>query len=172
MMQLETATYLGPARVIEATGPRLRLRIPEEEVTATLALAYPYLAAPGDLVLAVGHEGNWYVIGVLAGGGKTSFVAPGDLEFRAPNGKIELFSAKEVAIAGPRVTIRAGVLETLARRTVERFGEAFRWVQGLFRSRAGRVREEVEGKYALDAGRIDQRAEGDVKIDGSKIHLG
>lgn len=171
-MQLETATYLGPARVIEVCGPCVRLRIPEEEVPATLALAYPYLAAPGDLVLAVGYEGNWYVIGVLTGTGKTSFVAPGDLELRAPNGKIDLFSTKEVNVAAPRVTVRAGTFETLARRAVERFGEAFRWVTGLFRLRSGRVRQEVEGKYALDAGRIDQRAEQDVKIDGSKIHLG
>ena len=119
-MLLETTTYLGPARVIEVSPTQVTLALPDEEVLATLALASPYRPAEGDIVLAIGQEEKLYVIGVIAGTGKTVLAAPGDLEFRA-RGRISLVSAQEVDISSPRVGIRAGKLELLARSVMERF---------------------------------------------------
>jgi hypothetical protein len=112
------------------------------------------------------------VIGVLRGFGKTSFVVPGDLEFRAPRGNIELVSGKSVKMKSPVVGIAARRLDIAAKSVFEKFEAATRWVREVFQLRTGRLRTRVESTYDLKAERILERAEGDVKIDGNKIHLG
>lgn len=164
--------YLGPARVRMVAGNRVLLEIPDEQVWALLAIGYPYQSVPGDTVLAIGQEGNWYVIGVLKGTGKTTFTAPGDIEFRAPRGSIDLTSAKGLRIRSHRVRIVSDEIELVARTISEKFDSARRWVKEAFQLRAGRVRTIVDSTYRVKAKRIVERAEGDVKIDGKKIHLG
>ena len=156
-MELTTTTYLGPARVISVAGTRMRIAIDDREVDATLALAYPYRPAAGDMVLVAGDERFW-VIGVIQGSGPCVFTAPGSIEFRAPKGRID-FVAKD------GVGIRTSRLELLAK-------SALQWIQDKFELRAGRVRQQVDGKYGLQARRIVERAAEDVKIDGRKINLG
>src|SRR5258708_5414385 len=95
-LRLDESTYLGPARVREVVGNRVRLEFPDELPWALLALAYPYQPAPGDTVLAAGQGANWYVIGVLQGTGKTKLMVPGDFEVLAPKGRISLFAGKGV----------------------------------------------------------------------------
>lgn len=159
-MMLETAAYLGPARVLNVEGKRVLLALPDGESWAELAIPFSYEPAKGDLVLAAGP----YVVGILQGTGKMTLTAPGDLEFRAPKG--------EIRFVAPRVGIRTGRLEVVARSVFERFGSAYRWVKDLFRTTAGRVKQDVDGPYDLKAGRIAERADGDVRIDGRKINLG
>lgn len=170
-MILETTTYLGPARVVAVEGPQVRLALPEEEVSATLALSAPYRPAVGDVVLAIGHEEKYYVLGIIVGSGKTVFTTPGDLEFRT-RGKINFVATEEVRIASARVTVQANKLELAARSVVERFGDVWRRIKGVFQSRAGRERRVVDGTYAVKAERIVERAEGNVQIDGKEIKLG
>ena len=171
-MLLETTTHLGPARVVEASAPHVRIRLADQEVLATTALSSPYQPVVGDVVLAIGQEENYYVIGVIQGAGRTVFRAPGDLEFRAPKGTIDLVSTRGIRLRSPDVSVRAGRMEVVARTLIEKFEEARRWVRGLFQLRAGRVRQEVEGSCHLKAERIVERATKDVKIDGERIHLG
>jgi hypothetical protein len=170
--QQEQTTYLGPAQVLKATGNRAQLEMPDELAWATVALASPYQLAVGDTVLAIGQGGAWYVIGVLRGTGKTTFMVPGDLDIRAPRGSIELTSAKGVRIKSPVVELLADKLEVLAKSVFERFEDATRWVKDAFQLRVGRLRTRVESTYDLKANRILERAEEDVKIDGRKIDLG
>lgn len=172
MLTLERSTYLGPATVLQAAGNRIRLELPDELAWAVSALAFPYQPVAGDVVLAVGHSGNWYVIGVLKGSGPTTFTAPADLELRAPHGRITLKASAGVDLHSPEVRVHAGRFELLAKSLFERVAEATRWVKDALQVRAGRVRTRVEGDHDLAAGRILQRAENDVKIDGEKIHLG
>jgi hypothetical protein len=169
---LEATTYLGPARVLAAAGNRAKLELPDEHVWATLALGGPYQPAADDIVLAIGREGAWYVIGVIQGCGKTTLTVPGDLAIKAPRGTIEITAAKGVKVKSPEVTIAAGKLELWARSIFERFLEATRWIRDAFQLRAGRLRTRVDGDYDLGAERIRERADEDVVIDGSKIHLG
>lgn len=171
-LALEQHTYLGPARVGKAAGNRVQLVFPDQRVWALLAIAYPYQPVAGDTVLAISQDDAWYVIGVLKGSGKTSFTAPGDIEFRAPHGRIDLISAKGLRIRSPVVKIVSDKLELLAGSMYEKFDTARRWVKGAFQLRAGRVRTTVDGTYRVKAQRIVERAEDDVKIDGRKIHLG
>lgn len=172
MLALEQTTYLGPAEVVRVEPGRVQIDLPDDQPWAQLALAFPYQPAVGDLLLVVGQEEAWYVIGVLRGAGKTSLTVPGDLEIRAPQGRIEMSAGKGVTIRGPLVRVVANKLELAARSVFERFTEATRWIQGAFQLRAGRVRTRVEESYRLQAGRIVQNAQDDVKIDGEKIHLG
>ena len=83
------ASYLGPAEVTAVDLHDLTVRIgPEHEVDARLALAYPYQPVPGDLVLAIGHDDDYYVIGILRGSGKTELAFQGDVALRAVGGRL------------------------------------------------------------------------------------
>jgi len=169
---LDHSTYLGPARVCRVAGNRVQLEFPDELPWAMLALAYPYQPVAGDIVLAAGEGQNWYVIGVLRGTGKTTLMVPADFEVLAPRGRIRLIAGKGVQVKSPEVTITGDKLELVARRVMEQFAEATRWVKEAWQIRAGRIRTQVEGDYRLKAKRINEHAKEDVKIDGNKIHLG
>ncbi len=171
-MLVEQSTYLGPARVLEAAGRRVRLALHESEPWATLALAYPYQPVAGDVVLTAGDGDAYWVIGVLQGTGLTTFVAPGSIALSAPTGWIDLSAGQGVRIVAPDVEVKAGRLRLAARRVVERFGEACRWVRETFQLRAGRTRTVVQEECTLHAGSIAERARGTVAIDGEKINLG
>jgi len=168
----DRGTFLGPARVRGVSGNRVQLEFPDELPWATLALAYPYQPVVGDTVLAAGQGYNWYVIGVLQGNGKTTFAVPGDFEVLAPRGRISLIAGKAFQVKSPEAKITAGKLEVVARRAVETFTNATRWVKGAWQIQAGRVRTHVAGDYQVNADRIVERADHDVRIDGDKIHLG
>jgi len=172
MLLLEQQTTLRPARVVCTDRHRVQLELPGERVWATMALAFSYEAVNGDTVLAIGQEGEWYVIGVLQGSGKTTMTVPGDFSIRAPAGAIELSAARGVQIKSPSVQVIADKLEMLARSLVERFDHATRRVVGMFQVSSGRLRTRVGSTYDLKAGRILERADGDVKIDGREIKLG
>jgi len=169
---LDQGTYLGPARVCQVAANQVRLEFPDALPWATLALAYPYQPAIGDMVLAAGQGQNWYVIGVLQGTGKTRFLVPGDFEVLAPKGHIRLMAGRGIQVKGAEVKITAGKLELVARRVIEHFTDAARWIKDTWSLRAGRARTEIESDYQVKAKRIIARAEDDVRIDGDKIHLG
>jgi hypothetical protein len=170
-MLVDTATFLGLAKVLRVEGVRLRLEAGDREIDALLATPYPYRPAAGDTVVALGQAEPYFVIGVLHGEGTTSFTAPGNLELRA-TGTIDLRASKGVRITSPDVSVRAGTLRLIAKSVTEKFVDAARWVRDAFQLRAGRVRQVVDGKYSLQAERIHERAKDDVKIDGRKIDLG
>lgn len=168
----QAGTTLGPATVIQVSGPRLKLELPDAHVWAVNAIAFPYQAAPGDEVLAIGQAGAWYVIGLLKGHGPSTLSVPGDLAIDAPNGRISLTAAQGVELRSDEVRVTANRLEVMARSVFERFTEATRWVKEAFQVRAGRLRTRIECDHDLRAGRIIERADADVSIDGTKINLG
>jgi len=171
-LPLDQSTYLGPARLCAVAGDRVQLEFPDERPWAVLALAYPYQPAVGDIVLAVGQGQNWYVIGILQGLGKTRLVVPADFEVFAPRGRINLVAGKGLTLKAPEVKVSAIKLEVVARRVIERFTEAARWVKETWLVRAGRVRTQADGDYQVTARRINERADEDVRIDGDRINLG
>jgi hypothetical protein len=166
------STYLGPARIAKIDGDRVLLAFPDQHVWAVLAVAMPYQAALEDVVLAIGQDEAWYVIGVLKASGDTVLRVNGNLKLEAPNGKIELKSGEEISLMSVNVRVIADRLEVVARAVAEKFQTASRWVKELFHMRAGSVHAQVKETYRVQAGRIAERAAGDVHIDGKKIHLG
>src|SRR5205809_287780 len=132
MIALEQSTYLGPAMVLTAASGRVKLELPDAHEWALCALAFPYRPATGDVVLAVGRAGAWYVIGVLAGRGATTLTVPGDLTIAAPRGRVVVQARDGIDLKGEAVRVTAGRLELFARSLVERFTDATRWVQDVF----------------------------------------
>jgi hypothetical protein len=170
-----SAPMLCRARVLQAECGRLLIQPdddPGKQVWAESAVAHCYEPVPGDLVLAIGQRGCHYVVGVIQGTGNWRITAPGNVEIRAPRGRIGLVARHGVHLEGDELSLTAGRLTVVANTLIERLAEATRWVRGACQVRAGRMRLAVEDDYRLKAGRIHQRADHDVKIDGSKIHLG
>lgn len=172
LLELEQTTHIGAAEVLEVAAPLVRLQIIRGQVWAQVALAYPYQARVGDVVLTIGQREAWYVIGVIRGTGPTVFAVPGDLRIQAPCGSIELMARRGIRLRGSTVKIAADKLEIAARALFERFTNVTQWIHETFQLRAGRVNSQIDNDYRVQAGRILERAAGDVKIDGKKISLG
>jgi hypothetical protein len=169
-MLADSAVLVGPATVRAVEDDHLVVDLPSGEAWARLALGYPYRPAQGDVVLVAG-ESELYVIGVLAGRGKTVFEAAGDLEIRA-SGRLRLESGVAMELTSPTVRMRADKVEVAARAIFERAVNCYRWVKETLQTRAGRLRTRVDGHSTLAAERILQSAAKEVKINGRQIHLG
>lgn len=172
----QKALYLGPATVQESQGRELSVALAEpsalgEVVTAKLALAFPYEAQPGDVVLVVGDGSRHFVIGVIEGSGATTFELPGDVELRA-RGKLRLASDEAVAIDAPRVHIETGSLRVLAGAVVERFQSLRQRVVELVSSHVGESHTVVEGTQVTQAKASSLVTQEKVSINGREIHLG
>lgn len=122
------------------------------------------------------------------------------LELHADEGSISLHAKEEVRISGSellgavegvqldadrvRVSARTvqtmadvvqhtvGVVEVTADRVLERVKNAYREVEGLSQTRAGRIRHIARGSFQLLGRRTVLKAEEDMKLKGSKIHIG
>lgn len=170
--ETSSGVYIGPASVLEAFASMARVRIGEEERWALIALASPYQLAPGDTVVVLAQEDRCYVTGVLRGTGPTVFRFPGDVELQAPRGSVRVTAGNAVDLRGREVGVDAERVEVRARTLVERVTDAFRYVQGLVQTHAGRVRTVVEETHHQEAGRQVLLARQDVRIDGEQIRLG
>jgi hypothetical protein len=169
---LEQTTFLGPAEVLRVEDSRVLLSLPQAQAWATVALAFPYQPQPGDTLLVIGQDEDYYVIGVIKGSGPTRMTVPGDLRLEAPHGAIDLVAGRGVNLLGPSVRLLADQVEVTARTLVEKLVNATRWVADLCHLRAGTVHTVAESTYKVKAARIAERADGDVRIDGEHIHLG
>lgn len=169
---LTETTYLGPARVLDVDGQRLLVAMGHAKAWATPAMAFQYAAVAGDTLLVIGKPEVYYAIGVIAGRGRTTLRAAGDLELVAPHGRIDLQ-------ARDGIEIRTSVLRTIADKWDGAFGavrqrctEFLCHVRGALRWRARRHETAVDEVHRIRAGRISHEAEGEVQIDGRKINLG
>jgi hypothetical protein len=170
-MHTLTHQYLGPATVVWAEDGQIRLATPAGEMGAEQALAYPYRPARGDVVLAIGEEGNAWVIGVIRGRGMSELRVPGDMQLAA-GGRVTITAERGIDLRSPRVEIRADRLEVVVQAIMERSLRCYRWVKQALQVTAGRVRTLVDGQATLQADRIVEHARKDVRIDGRRIHLG
>lgn len=123
----------------------------------------------------------------------TVIVAPeGDLELRAPRGKVKIVAAEGFELDAPtlhakvgearvegrslsatfdRVKSAVGVIETRAERIIERAKNSYREVEELSQTRAGRLRLVAEKAVSLLGQRAVVKAKEDVKIKGDKVYL-
>src|SRR5712671_4666305 len=164
-------SYLGPARALAVDGRRVLVALPDAKAWATLALAHGYTPVENDVLLVIGQEESFYVIGVLAGRGRTTLTAHGDLELRAPQGRIDLLARDGIALRGGVVQVIAKAFDSVVDSLKQRCKELFVQVAGTARTKCKRSETAVEETHRTTAGRIVQRAEQDVSIDGDKIHL-
>jgi len=169
----DEATYLGPVVVVEATPARLEVEVPDGgTVGAEMALAFPYEARVGDVVLAIGRAGRYYVIGVLAGTGRTVLSLQGDVELHAEGGQLRLSGTEGVSLEGPEIAMRARKLRTIVDSAVQTFGSLCQNVRELFSLRAGQSHTLVDGASYAQAKQAAIVSEETVTINGKAVHLG
>jgi hypothetical protein len=104
----------------------------------------------------------------------------GDVVFAAPNGKVvleagvdvELTAKGEAKIHAQAIELVSGVAAIHAERLIERAKDAYREIDGLLHTRAGRVRSLVAGAYELFAKQTTVTSEEDTSIDGKRVLLG
>ena len=182
-MSVETASYLGPAKVLEAGEQGdVRVAVRNDDVFwARVAMAIPYTPAPGDEVLVIRDAAtNGYVIGVLQGLGTTTLRVPSDLRIEAPHGHVLITAGKaiqlrsEVAVdmRAPRATFRFARLNLVVTTLVQRLTNAFTWATGLVQFKSERLRWFAEEGWFVRAGRAHVRTSDNIHIAGKTIHLG
>src|SRR5688572_8906057 len=110
-MLLEMTTFLGPARVLDVLDSRVALELSDRTVWATLAVTGGYVPVAGDLVLAIGGDEAFYVIGVLLSTGPTTVKSNGDLNIVAANGIINLMSTRGISARSPSMRFHTNRLE-------------------------------------------------------------
>ena len=168
-----SSSYLGPAEVLEASVQDVVVRIVEGvEVRATLALAFPYRPATGDLLLVIGQDDELDVIGVLKGAGSADLAIQGDVRLHAIEGKLELSGDRGVKLAGPEVDVTTGRLTMMADTLVQKCTQAFQRVRGLLTLRAGRAHTVVDEASYSKARNMVLVSDERVMINGKQIHLG
>jgi hypothetical protein len=101
-------------------GRQVVVALEDEMVVARLAIPL-YRPGPGDEVLLARQHHDAFVIGVLQIAGAAELFAPEGLRIRSV-GALDLVSAQQTRISGPRVGIEASSLTVAARSVVARTG--------------------------------------------------
>ena len=164
---------LGPATVlsVEPDGVWLRLR-DGRRAHATLALALPYEAREGDVVLAIGDGRESWVIGVVHGRGKTALRIPGDVEVHAVGGTLELTGDRGVTVRGRDVDVVAHDLRLVASSIVQKSETLYHRVRDLLSVHATRTHEIVDETAFSKAKSQTMLTEEAMTINGKQINLG
>ena len=169
------ATYLGPAKVIGKQGQVILVELENadrDQVVAQTAFTFPYEPAADDRLLVMGQGTQHFAVGVLSGSKPGVLAFAGEAHIRAINGKLTLASDQAIALRAPRITVRTGILRTIATSVVEKADHVRRWVRGLMAIRAGNSRRVVDGEDSTRCQNSTTLAKDTVKIDGDQLHLG
>lgn len=167
--------YLGPAEVIERERSGVTVRLEDEGCTVVpveLAFTFPYQPELGDRLLVLGAQDRHYAVGVLDGRAPEALAFQGSVVVQAVGGTLTLAGDQGVELEAPKVTLRAGVVRTIAGSLVEKSESVYRWVRGLIAVRAAESRRTVDGEDATRCGNSVTLAKGTVKVDGDQLHLG
>ncbi len=90
----------------------------------------------------------------------------------APAKDLELKVEGRIRIeAGEQIELDARAIHVRADRWIERLVNAYREVEELSQTQAGRIRTLARETFQLLGGRVVLKAEGDMKVKGAKIHL-
>lgn len=164
---------LGPAEVLRVYPNEVEVRLKSGAfVRAQMALATPYEAVVGDLLLVIGDAEGHYVIGVLQGSGRSTLELPGDVELRAVNGTLRLSGDKGVEVAAPQMSVRVDSLQVIAGKVVQRFASLCQRVSDLLSVQAGERSTVVEGSSHEQAKTLTIVTEESARINGKGVYLG
>lgn len=164
---------LDPVLVVSAEGNEVIGELPGgDQAKVTLALAYLYQPAPGDVLLVATDRDRRYAIGVLHATGKAALAFRGDVEVRAVDGHLRLSGDRGVSVEGPAVEVHTGKLKFIADSLVERFDSVYRRVSSLLHVHAGRAHTAVDGPSDTQAESVTILTKEVVTINGKQIQLG
>jgi uncharacterized protein DUF3540 len=162
---------VGPAEVVRGGAGVVEVALDGGVREATVALAYDYEPAAGDTVLTIADGDGCWIIGVLAGSGRRTVTAAGDLELRA-GGKLRISADEGVEIEGPRLDVRVGALTSFARAVTQRFDSLKQHVAELLSVQAGSMHTTVDRASFVRAESATIVTKENVNINGKAIHLG
>ncbi|MCX7712070.1 MAG: hypothetical protein N2035_00160 [Chthoniobacterales bacterium] len=164
-------SFLGPARVIEVKHGKVYLECADAYAWAYVATAFFYFPKPGDIVLAISNERDWYVIGVFASVGPTQLCFPDGLEITAPAGPIRFATSKEIELKAKKMRFLGQEIQFYASWFWQRCKEFVQKVAGCCRMESGRVEQNVAGELHQEAGSIFQRGATSIKLRSQSIDL-
>ncbi len=166
--------YLGPATVTGRKGLRPTIRVGDgEPVEAEMALAFPYNFAIGDVLLVIGREGGFYVIGVLQSkGGEVSLRFQGDVSLHAVGGRLSLQGDEQIALRTPQLAVKVDKMRLLAGSVVQKVSNFYQTVRETLKVHAGDKHELVQGRSHLQAEQASIATRGIITINGKEVHLG
>ena len=165
--------YLGPAHVVGASGRELSLELPSGRiVAATLAVAFPYEAEVGDVLLVIARGESHYGIGVLHGTGRTRLSFQGDVDLRSETGTVRISGEKGVALSAPELDVRAGAVRMLADSLTQRVASVYQRVTSLLSVHAREAHTSVDESTFTRAKSAAIVTEETMSINGKQIHLG
>jgi hypothetical protein len=137
-----------------------------------MALALPYEATEGDVLLVIGRQDASYVIGVLSGKGKTQLAIPGDVTLRAVDGVAEIVGDRGVRLRGPRLDLQTRALQIVADTFVQTLSTLVQRVAGSLTTHARSSHTVVEEDAHTQAKTASIRTEETMSINGKLIQLG
>jgi len=159
---------MNTARLLTSSPPTLELQ------TTTGVAA----SIEGDALAVRDREGR-LLLEVRADGSIALSAERGDLHLRAARGRVRIEGASGVHVGAPHIVLETphlrqivGVLETHARRIVEKARDAYRDVEGTSQLRASQVRIVARKTLRALGERLRLRAAEDAKVQAEKIYLG
>jgi hypothetical protein len=151
----------------------------EQLVSRAGAIAALARSDAGDIITVRDTHGRVLMEWHDGAGRVVIHVPEGDLELRADKGHVKIVAGEGIELESKQVSINAervrqviGVIETHAKRILEKAGDVYREAEGLSETRAGHVRVIAKETFRAIAERLRMRAKKDVKVDGEKIYLG
>jgi hypothetical protein len=157
-------TALGPVRQLVARSGAVALLTPGES---------------GDVITVRDREGRTLFELREGSSNVVLVVQEGDLELRADRGRVRIVGKEGVELEGKVLSFKAehlrevvGLLETHAKRILEKATDVYREAEGMSSTRAQQVRIVAGDTFRALAQRLRMKAKADVKVDGEKIYLG
>lgn len=124
------------------------------------------------MLLVIGTEKGFYVIGVLHGRGTTSLAFQGDVELRAMGGALRIGADKGVEVRSPEITLQSGKLRLMADAMVQTFATVRQRVTELLSVHAAARHTVVDGASHEQAKSATILTEEKMTINGKAIYLG
>jgi hypothetical protein len=165
--------YLGPACVNEVHGQKVLVELPDgSAVEATVALAFLYEPAAGDVLLVIGRGEAYYAIGVLHGAGRAVLAFQGDVDLRAVGGALRLSGDTGISLEAPSIEAQAGKIRAIADTMVATVSSLYQRVSELFSLHAREAHTQVDESATTVAKSASILTEETMTINGKQIHLG
>lgn len=154
-----------------------------------MSAPHPVLTTPSGLsaraerldgldVLAIRDGDGRLVLRVDAETGQVTLESRGGLSICAPQGTLRLEAARlevdaeQIELRARQMRQRVGLLETRARRIVERATDVYREAEELAQIKARDIRQVATDTLRMLGQRVRVKAAEDVKLKGEQIHLG
>jgi hypothetical protein len=165
--------YLGGGRVVRRSGESVSVVLEEgSQVSATLALTFPYRPALGDSLLVLGDASAFWAIGVLEARGRVSLSNPLGLTLEASGGSLRIVGDQGVAFLGREIRLSSEQLRRAAVVAKQSLGELATEVREQLRVEAADVDESSRGRWLVRAKSFVLKTVRGARLKSAAVRLG